>query len=197
MFHSLIPQSLYNQILENMPIACVDIAVVSSGKILLVLRKDAPARGQWWLPGGRVLKGEKMRDTARRKAIEEIGIDCHVGPIIHTAETIFPDGPGGIPVHSINSCFLLYPVEATAANDVNLDDHHADCQWVDSISADLDPYVVSCLLGAGLELQLLSPQVRYLHGTHPTIKVSLNLNHRDRGARRRKPDSRIRPSGAM
>jgi colanic acid biosynthesis protein WcaH len=154
MFHSLIPQGLYNQILENMPIACVDIAVVSGGKILLVLRKDAPARGQWWLPGGRVLKGEKMRDTARRKAIEEIGIDCHVGPIIHTAETIFPDGPDGIPVHSINSCFLLYPVEATAADDVNLDDHHADCQWIDSIAPALDPYVVSCLLGAGLTLSL-------------------------------------------
>lgn len=23
--------------------------------------------------------------------MEEVGIDCHVGPIIHTAETIFPD----------------------------------------------------------------------------------------------------------
>ena len=59
-----------------------------------------------------------MRETARRKAREEVGIDCHIGPIIHTAETIFPDGPGGIPVHSINSCFLVYPVEELSREDV-------------------------------------------------------------------------------
>src|SRR4051812_44098689 len=38
-----LPQSLYKQILESIPIACVDIAVMSQGKVLLVQRKDAPA----------------------------------------------------------------------------------------------------------------------------------------------------------
>src|SRR6516165_12721127 len=119
-----IPQELYNQILGNVPIACVDLSIVANGCVLLVKRKDPPARGQWWVPGGRVLKGEKMKETARRKAREEVGLDCHVGPIIHTAETIFPDGPGGIPVHSINSCFLLYPVQGAAHVRVRLDAHH-------------------------------------------------------------------------
>jgi colanic acid biosynthesis protein WcaH len=179
MSHHLIPQSLYNQILENMPIACVDIAVVCGGRILLVQRKDAPARGQWWLPGGRVLKSEKMRATARRKALEEVGIECHVGPIIHTAETIFPDGPEGIPVHSINSCFLLYPVHANAASRVGLDNHHADYRWVDTISPDLDSYVVSCLLGAGLTLALPSCHsrtVRIANG-YPGTTVQPNGTH--------------------
>ncbi len=147
----LIPQALYNQILENVPIACVDVAVVSNGCVLLVERRDAPAKGAWWVPGGRVLKGERMRETALRKAREEVGIDCHVGPIVHTAETIFPDGPGGIAVHSINSCFLVYPVEDGARARVRLDDHHSGWRWVSRISPDLHPYVVQCLRGAGLE----------------------------------------------
>jgi colanic acid biosynthesis protein WcaH len=143
-----IPTELYYQILANLPIACVDVAIVAHGAVLLVRRKDAPARGQWWVPGGRVLKGEMMRDTARRKAREEVGIDCHVGPIIHTAETIFPDGPGGIPVHSINSCFFMYPVDPEFKP--NLDDHHSDYRWVSAIPAGLHPYVERCLMGAGL-----------------------------------------------
>jgi colanic acid biosynthesis protein WcaH len=143
-----IPNELYYQILESLPIACVDIAIVAQGAVLLVRRKDPPARNEWWVPGGRVFKGEMMKETAARKAREEVGIDCHVGPIIHTAETIFPDGPGGIPVHSINSCFFLYPVDPEFYP--HLDDHHHDYRWVDHIPDGLHPYVERCLMGAGL-----------------------------------------------
>ena len=147
--HNFIPNELYFRILDSVPIACVDIAVVARGGVLLVKRKDAPARGEWWVPGGRVLKGEMMRETAARKAREEIGIECHVGPIIHTAETIFPDGPNGIAVHSINSCFFAYPVQPNASP--RLDDHHAEWQWASVIPAGIHPYVEQCLLRAGLD----------------------------------------------
>jgi len=110
-----VPAALYREFITRLPIACVDVAIVDRGAVLLVKRKDDPARGEWWVPGGRVWKGEKLRDTAARKAREEVGLDCHVGPIIHTAETIFPDGPGGIPIHSINACFFLYPVKRGGA----------------------------------------------------------------------------------
>lgn len=148
---AFIDQELYDQILRHMPIACVDIAVVYNGCVLLVRREDAPAKGEWWVPGGRVLKGETLRETARRKAREEVGLECHVGPIIHTAETIFEDGPRGIPVHSINACFLLYPTHDSAELRVTLDDHHAAWRWADEVTDDLHPYVARCLRGAGLE----------------------------------------------
>jgi len=143
-----IPQEDYNKILETMPIACIDVAVASEGSILLVKRVDAPARGQWWVPGGRISKGEMMRDCAIRKAKEETGLDCYIGPIIHTDETIFDDGPYGIPVHSINSCFLMYP-KMNSSNLV-LDSHHDKYRWVNTVESDLHPYVKRCLKGAGL-----------------------------------------------
>lgn len=144
-----IPSEIYKEILRHVPIACVDIAIVSEGRILLVERMDEPAKGQMWLPGGRVRKGETMRDAAARKAIEEVGIECHVGPIVHTAETIFDDGPHGVPVHSINTCFFLFPRLPGAR--VHLDDHHARSAWVEGIDGDLHPYVRRCLLAAGLQ----------------------------------------------
>jgi colanic acid biosynthesis protein WcaH len=146
--NKFIPDELYYQILKNVPIACVDVAIVAQGSVLLVKRGDAPAKGQWWVPGGRVLKGEMMRDTAIRKAREEVGIECHVGPIIHTAETIFPDGPNEIPVHSINCCFFLYP--GSPDFKPQLDEHHHDYKWVNHIPIGLHPYVERCLMGAGL-----------------------------------------------
>ncbi len=65
---------LYRQILEFMPIPCVDVAIVAHGAVLLVRRDDPPAQGEWWIPGGRILKGEMMRDAAIRKARQEVGI---------------------------------------------------------------------------------------------------------------------------
>jgi colanic acid biosynthesis protein WcaH len=148
---AFIDQELYDAILRHMPIACVDVAIVYNGCVLLVRREDSPAKGEWWVPGGRVIKGETLRETARRKAREEVGLDCHVGPIIHTAETIFTDGPGGIPVHSINTCFLLYPTHESTGLCVTLDHHHTAWRWADSITDELHPYVARCLQGAGLE----------------------------------------------
>lgn len=147
----MITQSLYKQILKNIPIACVDVAIVYDGSALLVKRSTPPAKDQWWVPGGRILKGETLKEAAQRKAFKEVGIECQVGPIIHTAETIFSDGPYGIPVHSINSCFFLYP--CTKNFTVKLDKYHTDYKWVKKIPLDLhlNRYVENCLEGAGLE----------------------------------------------
>ncbi|WP_261925741.1 NUDIX domain-containing protein [Methylorubrum sp. GM97] len=146
-----IDTATYATIITLMPIACVDVAIVAGGKVLLVRRLDEPAKGQWWLPGGRVLKGEMMRDTAIRKARDEVGIICNVGPIIHTAETIFDAGPAGIPVHSINSCFFLYPKGEDIS--ISLDVHHEDYCWISSIDRAYHQYVQQCLLAAGLNFE--------------------------------------------
>lgn len=54
-----------------------------------------------------------MREKAARKAREDDGNECHGRPIIHTAGTIFPDGLGGVALHSINACFFLCPTAAS------------------------------------------------------------------------------------
>ena len=151
MVNSHIPDPLYHQILTHIPIACVDIVIVSLGAVLLVKRNDPPAKGEWWLPGGRVLKGEMMRDTARRKALEEVGLEVHVGPIVHTAETIFEDGPGGIAVHSVNSCFVCYSTGSGLSVGTKINSHHTGYRWIIHTRGDFHPYVKACLLGAGFE----------------------------------------------
>ena len=143
-----IEDGLYAQIIDCMPIACVDVAIVCNGHILMVVRNDKPAQDMWWLPGGRVYKGETMVGAAHRKALEEVGLDCFVGPMVHTAETIFPDGPHDTSIHSINSCFLLYP--KTGTGNLKLDEHHGDFRFVSCVESGLHAYVKACLRACGL-----------------------------------------------
>jgi colanic acid biosynthesis protein WcaH len=142
----MIEQSLYNQIVENIPICCVDVCILREKGVLLVKRNTEPACDTLWLPGGRLYKNELLKDCAYRKAKEETGIECIVGPIVHTDETVFDTGPSGIPIHSINVCFLLMPITLT----IKLDQYSDDYKWVKTIPLDIHPYVGKCLEKCGL-----------------------------------------------
>ena len=72
-----IPDSLWKRILASIPIPCVDI-IVHRGfnddvRVLLGYRKIYPYNKCWALPGGRIIKGESLRDTADRQ-MTEIGL---------------------------------------------------------------------------------------------------------------------------
>ncbi len=123
-----IEQGLYNKILENMVISCVDVCIIDpADKILFVKRNTEPAKNEWWFPGGRVFKGETLKDCAKRKAIEEVGLECDVVSLLNTEETIFDAGPNDIPIHSINCCFLLKPHNLN----INLDKYSSEYLWFD------------------------------------------------------------------
>lgn len=150
---SLIPEPLYRQMLEYLPIACVDVAIVAEGSILLLKRTTPPAEHQWWLPGGRVNKNETLAATAIRKVQAEVGIDCQIKGIIHTGETFFPQDCNGVSRHTINICFLAHSLEPEIYP--RLDQHHQAYQWVQSVPSGVHPYITDCLKAAGLIAQTM------------------------------------------
>lgn len=52
MKEGFIPDSLYGKIVKYMPIPSVEAIIVRDGKFLFLRRKNSPAKGQWWFPGG-------------------------------------------------------------------------------------------------------------------------------------------------
>jgi colanic acid biosynthesis protein WcaH len=104
----MIPEPLYEQFCRGMPVACVDLIVVEpGGRVLLLLRQNDPARGQWWFPGGRVLHCETRHQAALRKLQEECGIPALSVEELGTHDVIL-DCPGrGFQHHGITTVFLV------------------------------------------------------------------------------------------
>ncbi|HEY3323056.1 MAG TPA: NUDIX domain-containing protein [Planctomycetota bacterium] len=103
-----IDEALYRKIITLMPIPCVDLLVRDpKGRILLVKRKNEPALGEWWFPGGRVHFGELREDAARRKLREECGLAADSVEELGTFEIILPLSTAGMQSHAISTLFRM------------------------------------------------------------------------------------------
>jgi GDP-mannose mannosyl hydrolase len=124
--NNFIPQALYNEILRNVPIICVDLIIFLQGSYLLVRRNNEPAKNSLWFPGGRLRKNEKSEDAAIRISKDEVGLDCIVRKNLGVYETIFQTGPHDIPTHSVNFCYFLHAKN----NNVKLDITSSEYMWI-------------------------------------------------------------------
>lgn len=152
-------------------------------------RDNEPAKDQWWLPGGRVLKGETLAECAVRKAWEEVGLRASIERIVLVDETIFNTGPWGIPVHSVNVCALL---SLPTGQDTNLDGDHPGVRWIDSLT-EIPQCLHRALLGrVGLYVMdegNRSLSVLQLVLERGQLRGSAAIAHRFGALRRRLPQS--------
>jgi len=144
-----IPTELYQQIHATIPIACVDIVLKDGDSFLLAKRTNKPAQGQWFLLGGRILKGEKLYDAACRKIREETGIEITIEKMLGIDETMFPDGPFNDPTHTINIVFLATRKDPMST--ITLDKQNSEYQWLSHIDGTWHPYVQKFLTLAGFD----------------------------------------------
>jgi colanic acid biosynthesis protein WcaH len=136
-----IPPPEWQTIVENVPLVSVDLVVEYDGGVLLGKRENEPAKGEWFVPGGTVLKNETRTEAVHRVAEEELGASVVIDECLGTYEHFYhtSEVEGVDSKHYVATayrCHLDY-------NELHLsgDDQHSALEVFYPPLDDLHPYV--------------------------------------------------------
>jgi len=85
-------------VVANAPLFAIDLVVEDErGHILLGLRRNRPAQGYWFVPGGRVRKDERLDAAFMRLTREELGypVRRQDASLLDIYEHLYPDSVFG------------------------------------------------------------------------------------------------------
>lgn len=134
-----IPAEEWRVIVDNVPLVSVDLIVKQKGGVVLGLRENEPVKGEWFVPGGTVLKNEQLSEAVQRVAKTELGCEVKIidrlGAYEHFYETSEVEGVDS--KHYVAIAFVVEPVGRIEATD----DQHGEIRTFRPPFEDLHPYV--------------------------------------------------------
>ncbi|MXR50436.1 NUDIX domain-containing protein [Halovenus sp. WSH3] len=136
-----VPDEAWETIVRNVPIVSVDLIVRTESGIVLGKRQNEPAKGEWFIPGGRVLKNETRTEAVHRIAKHELGVEVDVieslGAFEHIYDTAEIEGVES--KHYLANGYVVDP----KTEQFQPDDQHADFQVFTSPPESLHPNVTA------------------------------------------------------
>lgn len=110
-------QQDFLKVINDTPLVAIDLIVKDErGAVLLGLRKNKPAQGFWFVPGGRIYKDERVSEALARIGREELGISLSqqgikfLGVFEHLYEENFAGEPGISTHYVVLGCEVLKPI---------------------------------------------------------------------------------------
>lgn len=68
----------FKTIIKLTQLVSIDLIVMNESNILLGKRKNRPAQGYWFVPGGRLYKNETINDGLKRISKSELGFEVNI-----------------------------------------------------------------------------------------------------------------------
>jgi len=134
-----IPDGEWETIVANVPLVSVDLVIRHEGGVLLGLRENEPARGEWFVPGGTVFKNETLTDAVHRVADEELGVEVSIQSRLGTFQHFYDTSE----VEGVDSKhYLATAFEVTLDNEhFTTDTQHSQLEVFEPPYEGLHPYV--------------------------------------------------------
>jgi colanic acid biosynthesis protein WcaH len=132
----MIPAEQYQHIIEVLPILCVDVIITNTrGEYLLIKRANEPRKGEWWVIGGRLLKGETLEEAVVRKVWEETSLKVETVHPIGYYEAVSQENPFGL-APRFHAVSVVFSTLVDDDQQIRLDDQSIDWKYAQELPAD-------------------------------------------------------------
>ena len=75
----MLDKQTFSFLIKHSPLISIDLIIINGNEeILLGKRKNNPAKGYWFVPGGRIFKDEKLSNAFERISENELGIKVNM-----------------------------------------------------------------------------------------------------------------------
>jgi len=116
-------------VIKNAPLISIDLIVKNSKKeILLGKRVNEPAKGSWFVPGGRIFKNETLDEAFNRITREELGLDKkrEKSKFYGIYEHFYENNVFG---SDFGTHYVVLAHEFIINVDIRLNDQHEEYRW--------------------------------------------------------------------
>ena len=127
----MLPFNDFLQVVRDAPLVSIDLIVENeAGQYLLGLRLNEPARGNWFVPGGRIYKNETLDEAFARIARAELGIELarKQAQWLGLYEHFYETNAGMQPGFGTHYIVLAHRITLNSA-DLQLPEHEQHQNW--------------------------------------------------------------------
>jgi len=134
-------QQDFLNVIKNTPLFSIDLVIVNEKReVLYGLRKNKPARGWWFVPGGRIYKNETLDNAFRRISAEELDfpLEIEAGTLLGLFEHLYENSiaDAQTSTHYINAPYLVFCQKHDITPPLL---QHSSYRWVAIENIQMDP----------------------------------------------------------
>lgn len=123
----------FKNIISLTPLVAIDFILEYDNRFLLGKRINEPAKGYFFVPGGRIRKGETLENACKRLSYNELGIIVNFDKMTPhmNMEHIYPNSVFDRNLETHYVCLsYYYKLNREEYNNLNLKDQHSGILWL-------------------------------------------------------------------
>ena len=120
------------EIIKATPLVSIDLIIRNpSEKVLLGKSVNRPAKGYWFVPGGKIIKNETIAHALKRISKAEVGLDLSTEPhnLFGAYDHIYEDNFLNIEGINTHYVVLAFAIHLHQEIRVKPDEQHSDLKW--------------------------------------------------------------------
>lgn len=119
-------------VVDSTPLVSIDLVIYNpQGEVLLGRRLNRPAKGYWFVPGGRIRKEERIAEAFIRICKTELGtpLAFDQATLLNAFDHLYDDNFSGLDAVTTHYVVLGYRVDLDGPISFQLDEQHDVFKW--------------------------------------------------------------------